>query len=70
MTSASFTRLVWFAAILAAVLLLAATSSAERSNADPTPACTHGMSSIGPVVLRDGKVVAGDGTPHTEACLP
>jgi hypothetical protein len=65
---ASFTRLAWIGAILA-VLLFAATSSAERMSPDTTPACTHGMSSIGPVVLRDGKLVGGDDTPHTEACL-
>jgi hypothetical protein len=32
--------------------------------------CTHGVSSIGPVFIKDGKVVGGDTTPHTEACLP
>jgi hypothetical protein len=32
--------------------------------------CTHGVSSIGPVFLENGKVVGGDTTPHTEACLP
>ena len=66
---ASFNRLAWVGAILAAVLLFAATS-AERMTAGTTPTCTHGVSSIGPVVLRDGKAVGGDGTPHTEACLP
>jgi hypothetical protein len=28
------------------------------------------VSSIGPVFIKDGKVVGGDTTPHTEACLP
>jgi hypothetical protein len=32
--------------------------------------CTHGASSIGPVFVRDGRIVGGDTTPHTEACLP
>jgi len=32
--------------------------------------CTHGASSVGPVFVRDGKVVGGDTTPHAEACLP
>ena len=32
--------------------------------------CTHGVSSIGPVFVENGKVVGGDTTPHTEACLP
>jgi hypothetical protein len=67
---ASFIRLGWVGAILAAALLLAATSSAERVEAGSTPACTHGLSSIGPVSIRDGKVVGGDDAPHTEACLP
>ena len=67
---ASFSRLAWIAAVLVAVLLFAATSSAERMNAGTTAACTHGLSSIGPVSLRNGKVVGGSGTPHTEACLP
>jgi hypothetical protein len=66
---ASFTRLAWVGAILAAALLFAATSSAERVEGGGTPSCTHGLSSIGPVALRDGKVV-GDDAPHTEACLP
>ncbi len=67
---ASFIRLAWIGAVLAAVLLFAATSSAERIDVGTTPACTHGSSSIGPVVFRDGKMIGGDGTPHTEACLP
>ncbi len=67
---APFTRLACFGAILASVLLFAATSSAERMSAGTTPVCTHGVSSIGPVVLRDGKVVGGDGTPRSEGCLP
>jgi hypothetical protein len=32
--------------------------------------CTHGLSSIGPVYIAHGKVVGGDTTPDTEACLP
>lgn len=32
--------------------------------------CTHGVSSIGPVYIQNGKVVGGDTTPDTEACLP
>jgi hypothetical protein len=67
---ASFTRLAWIGSILAAVLLFAATSSADLTSAGTTPACTHGSSSIGPVVFRDGKLVGGDGTPRTEPCLP
>ncbi len=32
--------------------------------------CTHGLSSIGPVFIKNGKVVGGDTTPNTQACLP
>jgi hypothetical protein len=32
--------------------------------------CTHGVSSVGPVFIENGKVVGGDTTPDTEACLP
>ncbi len=31
--------------------------------------CTHGVSSIGPVEIVNGKLVGGSTTPHTEACL-
>jgi len=43
-------------------------TSVARGQAGPR--CTHGMSSVGPVFLKDGKIVGGDTTPHTEACLP
>jgi hypothetical protein len=32
--------------------------------------CTHGVSSVGPVYIKSGTVVAGDMIPVTEACLP
>jgi hypothetical protein len=32
--------------------------------------CTHGVSSIGPVVIASGRAVRGSTTPHTQACLP
>lgn len=44
-------------------------SMAAANTGDAKRSCTHGLSSIGPVYLRDGRVV-GDTTPHTEACLP
>jgi hypothetical protein len=34
------------------------------------PRCTHGVSSLGPVYIKDGRVVGGDTTPDTQACLP
>jgi len=70
MISLPFSRLVLLAAILAGVLLFAATSAAERGEGAAIPACTQGTSSIGPIVIRDGRVVGGDPTPHTESCVP
>jgi hypothetical protein len=55
-------RLVLVAGFIAVVVVTTAT-------ADPPAACTHGVSSIGPVTLTDGHLT-GDTTPHTEACLP
>lgn len=43
--------------------MAAPTSRAERR-------CTHGVSSVGPVVVAHGKVVAGSTVPDTQACLP
>ena len=50
---------------LAVLLGLAAASPGEAPKR-----CTHGLSSVGPVVVENGKVVGGDTTPDTEACLP
>jgi hypothetical protein len=58
------------AALVAALLLFAASASVERGRADNRPDCQYGLSSIGPVHFRDGKIVDGDVTPHTESCLP
>jgi pyrimidine deaminase RibD-like protein len=54
--------------IAALALVFVFAVAAGHSRADQT--CTHGASSIGPVVMRDGKIVGGDTTPHTESCLP
>jgi hypothetical protein len=54
-------RLVFLGALIAAVLVTTAT-------ADP-PACTHGVSSVGPVTITNGHL-SGDTTPSTQACLP
>jgi hypothetical protein len=54
---------VALAAMMAVGLVAAASGRDDRR-------CTHGASSIGPVILRNGRVVGGDTTPHTEACLP
>jgi hypothetical protein len=63
----SYAALATFACALAAAMLLGL-GAAGSGRADTR--CTHGASSIGPVYLHDGKVVGGDTTPHTEACLP
>jgi hypothetical protein len=54
-------------AIAVSVLVVGLAAAAPGS---PRQHCTHGLSSIGPVVIKDGKVVGGDTIPHTEACLP
>ena len=71
MRLSSYSRIARLVAIIVAGLLLFVTpSSAERGHPRfKRPFCTHGASSIGPVYFRDGKVVGGNTTPHTEACL-
>jgi hypothetical protein len=54
-------RLVVVCALIAVVVVTTATAD--------SPACTHGVSSVGPVTLTDGHL-SGDTRPHTEACLP
>ena len=54
-------RLILIGALIAVVVVTTATAD--------SPACTHGVSSIGPVTLTHGHL-SGDTTPHTEACLP
>jgi hypothetical protein len=66
-TTIAHVALASFACALAFVVLFGLTTARAGRAA---PRCTHGASSIGPVYLRDGKVVGGDTTPHTEACLP
>jgi hypothetical protein len=57
------------AALVAVLLLFAASGSVERGRA-ANGTCRYGLSSIGPVHFQDGKIVGGDLTPHTETCLP
>jgi hypothetical protein len=54
-------RLVLVGVLLAVVVVTTATAD--------SPACTRGVSSVGPVTLTQGHL-SGDTTPHTEACLP
>ena len=53
------------------VLLVLVVVGAARGDGKPSQGhrCTHGVSSIGPVEIENGKVVGGSTTPHTEACL-
>jgi hypothetical protein len=50
------------------ILVLLGLAAARPSRAHQP--CTHGVSSIGPVFIKNGKVVGGDTTPDTQACLP
>jgi hypothetical protein len=61
---------VALAALVAALapVFVFTVAAAGRTRARQT--CTHGVSSIGPVIMRNGKIIGGDITPHTEACLP
>jgi hypothetical protein len=58
--------------VVAVLLLMLVVVGAARSDGKPpqTQRCTHGLSSIGPVTIVDGKIVGGLPTPDTEACLP
>lgn len=55
------------AAALLVLVVVAALTGIARSA--PSPPCTHGVSSIGPMTLVDGQIVGGSTVPHTEACL-
>ena len=59
---------LWTVAGLLLVLVLV---GAARGDGKPkrSDRCTHGVSSIGPVEIANGKVIGGSTTPHTEACL-
>ena len=55
----------------AAALLVLVLVGAARGSGNPKPVhCTHGVSSLGPVQIANGKIVGGSATPYTEACLP
>lgn len=54
-------RVVLVGALTAVVIVSAATAD--------SPVCTHGVSSVGPVTLIQGRL-SGNTVPHTEACLP
>lgn len=65
-------RLVLFvlwAAVLALLILVMVGAARGNAHSVEQP-CTHGLSSVGPVSIADGKVAGGSTTPVTEACLP
>lgn len=53
---------------LALIAVLIAVLVVTTATAD-TPVCTHGVSSVGPITLRQGHL-SGNATPRTDACLP
>jgi hypothetical protein len=62
------TLALWLVAIALALLLVV---GAAKGGGKPHKArCTHGVSSIGPLVIANGRPVSGSTTPATEACLP
>jgi len=64
MARGSVTRLLRLALVSVLIAVVVVTTAAAD-----TPACTHGVSSIGPVTLTHGRL-SGDSRPRTEACLP
>jgi hypothetical protein len=57
----------WTAAIAAAACAYLLLAGALWASARPV--CSHGASSVGPVVLVNGHLT-GDTTPDTQVCLP
>jgi hypothetical protein len=57
-------------AVVAVLLVLVLVGAARGGEPRHGHACTHGVSSVGPVVIANGNAVGGSTTPHTEACLP
>jgi hypothetical protein len=57
--------------VVAGLLLVFVLVGAAKGDDKPKRShrCTHGVSSIGPVEIVNGKMVSGSTTPHTEACL-
>ena len=58
---------LWLVAI--ALLVLVLVGVARGSAAARKQHCTHGVSSIGPMVIANGQAVSGSTTPHTQACM-
>lgn len=62
------TALVALAIALSVLVVIGLAAAVPGGHAQQR--CTHGVSSVGPVLIENGKVVGGDTTPVTEACLP
>jgi bacteriorhodopsin len=61
---------LWLWIVVALLLVLMVVGAARGNDQAPrTHRCTHGVSSIGPVQIANGKIIGGSTTPHTEACL-
>ena len=69
MNSISIRRAALLCVLVAAVGVAAVGALLSAKRGDARPRCTHGVSSVGPVIVRDGRIVGGGTTPHTEACL-
>ena len=60
---------LWLVLGLLLVLMLVGAARGDDNKPRLNNGCTHGVSSIGPVEIANGKLVGGSTTPHTEACL-
>lgn len=56
--------------VVALLVLVVVGAARGGGHSRRRPPCTHGISSIGPIVIENGKAVSGSDTPHTQACLP
>jgi hypothetical protein len=57
--------------VVSTVLLVASVIAHSAGNPpEKKHHCTHGTSSIGPVTVKNGKIVGGSTVPDTQACLP
>jgi len=65
-------RALWLVVAALLVVLLVGGVGAHSGTKPPAKRrhCTHGLSSIGPAVVKNGKLVAGSTIPYTQACLP
>jgi hypothetical protein len=69
MRRGQFWRVTAGIAFATAIAVAVVFGVAEAAGRNATPRCTHGLSSIGPVQIRSGRIVGGDPVPHTQPCL-